>query len=194
MPNFEIDQGVRFGYWDNDTSRLLYRDIMPLCLNGVDTSGRVADFGGANGLLKAFIPQSISIDYDSSKNPDIVDDILVHKGDYDLIVLRYVLHYLDDKKVSELFNHIRSFHKGRILVIQFVNEDLESKTWNSVNEVKWFRNEKETRVLLETDWEIMDYKSIDYFVSAQFYRDRLNHPNPKSHRESIAIYYLDKKQ
>ena len=187
---FEVDAGVCFGHWDNHTSKFLYHDIMPVCLNGIDVSGKVADFGGANGLLKEFIPQSISIDLDISKKPDILEDIVSHVGNYNLIVIRYVLHYLEDSKVKELFQHISTYHKGKILVIQFVNEDLEIKKFNSVNETKWFRTEKETRELLSQNCEILDYKAINYFVSEEFYRARLLHPNPKAHRETVMSYYL----
>ncbi len=190
MTVFAADQGAQFGTWDNDTSRLMYRDAMPALLNGVDTSGRVADYGGANGLLKAFISGAVSIDVDASKEPDVVADITTHVGIYDLIVMRYVLHYLSDAQVARLFEHLRSFHRGRLLVIQFVNDDLEAKAANSVNETKWFRTEDHL-VSLFGGWDMVDHKRLDYSVSAQFYRDRLGHPNPVGHREAVGSYYLE---
>ena len=52
MKTFNIDQGTNFGTWEDTTSKLLYDDAMPAMLNGVNTEGKVLDYGGANGLLK----------------------------------------------------------------------------------------------------------------------------------------------
>lgn len=187
------DQGEGFGTWPDATSRIMYHDIMDLALGGVDTSGRVADYGGANGLLKQWIPNAISVDYDATKSPDICEDILGHVGDYDLIVMRYVLHYMNDQTVIGLMRHIASFHDDRVLVIQFVNEDLVSKHANSIGEVKWFRDEQYLRTLLENDWTVAARRAVDYRVDAEFYRNRLKHPNPSSHDERVVIYELTKK-
>ncbi len=184
------DQGSAFGTWDNPTARLMYHDIMELALTGVDTSGRVADYGGANGLLKQFIPHAISVDYDASKGPDIVEDIMSHVGEYDLIVLRYVMHYMTDAEVLRLLCHIASFHTGRLLIIQFVNEDLISKYANSVGETKYFRDGADTHSLVSLDWAVQARRFHNYTVDADFYRLRLNHPNPSSHDEQIVIYEL----
>ncbi len=187
------DQARAFGTWDNPTARLMYHDIMELALAGVDTSGRVADYGGANGLLKQFIPHSISVDYDQSKGPDIAEDIMSHVGEYDLIVLRYVMHYMTDAEVLRLFRHVASFHNGRLLVIQFVNDDLISKYANSIGETKYFRDSEDTHALVSLDWMVQARRFHDYTVDADFYRLRLNHPNPSSHDERIVIYELTKK-
>lgn len=187
------DQAKAFGTWDNPTARLMYHDIMELALTGVDTSGRVADYGGANGLLKQWIPHSVSVDYDQSKGPDIAEDIMSHVGDYDLIVMRYVMHYLTDAEVLRLFRHIASFHKGRLLIIQFVNDDLISKYANSVGETKYFRDDADTHSLVSLDWMVQARRFEDYTVDADFYRLRLNHPNPSSHDERIVVYELVKK-
>lgn len=187
------DQGGAFGTWPDETSRIMYHDIMELALGGVDTTGRVADYGGANGLLKRWIPQALTVDYDASKSPDICEDILAHVGEYDLIVMRYVLHYMNDQTVIGLMRHIASFHNGPVLVIQFVNDDLVSKHANSIGEVKWFRDEQYLRTLLENDWTIASRVAADYRVEADFYRNRLNHPNPSSHDERVVVYELVKK-
>ena len=47
---------------------------------------------------------------------------------------RFVLHYLNDYEVLQLFENIKSYHKGKILIIQFCNNDLKSKYKNSLNE------------------------------------------------------------
>lgn len=185
------DQGTAFGSWPNNTARLMYHDIMPLALNGIDTSGRVADLGGANGLLKQWIPQAITVDYDASKNPDVCEDIRSHVGDYDLVVLRYVLHYMGDIGVRGLMRHLAATHKGRVLVVQFVNDDLAAKRANSVGETKWFRTTEETHRLLCETHRVLSAKAVDYVVEAEFYRDRLNHPNPTSHHETVLILEME---
>lgn len=184
------DQGEGFGRWPNNTARLMYHDIMPLALNGVDTTGRVADLGGANGLLKEWIPQAITVDYDETKRPDVCEDIREHVGEYDLIVLRYVLHYMSDDEVRKLLYHIRSYHKGRVLVIQFANDDLEAKRRNSVGETKWFRTTEETMRLVTEYWRVASAKAVDFVVEAEFYRERLNHPNPTANHETVLVMEL----
>lgn len=168
----------------------MYHDIMPLALNGIDTSGRVADLGGANGLVKEWIPQAITVDYDETKNPDVCEDILEHVGEYDLLILRYVMHYMPDDKVRQLLYHIRSYHKGRVLVIQFANDDLAAKQANSVGETKWFRNTLDTMKLMTEYFRVASAKAVDYVVDADFYRERLNHPNPTHHHETVLIVEL----
>lgn len=186
------DQGEAFGTWPNDTARLMYHDVMPLALNGIDTSGRVADLGGANGLMKQWIPHAVTVDYDESKGPDIVEDIREHVGEYDLVTLRYVLHYMSDDEVRRLLYHIRGYHDGRILLIQFANDDLEAKRRNSVGETKWFRTTEETMRLVTEYWRVKSAKAVDFVVEAEFYRERLNHPNPTANHETILIMELAK--
>ena len=192
MNNFIIDQGKSFGTWKDNTSKLLYNDAMPVLLNGIDISGTVADYGGGNGLLKKFIPHIITIDIDSAKSPDIIADILNHKGNYDLVIMRYLLHYLPDKKVKDLFNNIWNSNINRILVIQFINEDIKAKNVNSINETKFFRTEKQLLSLINK-WIIRQTKKIHYTVEKEFYKNRLNHPNPTSHEEIIISLELIKK-
>ena len=188
-----IDQGTRFGRWEDETSRLMYFDAMPVLLSGIDTTGVVADYGGGNGLLKQWMPDAISIDTDASKQPDVVDNILTHTGSYDLIVMRYLLHYLDVNQIDRLFRHLAEFHNGSILVIQFVNDDLKAKQANSVNESKTFFTESQLTGLLSRYWTVTPGNAIDYTVSAEFYRNRLNHPTPTAHRERLIALTLERK-
>ena len=185
------DQGAAFGRWPNKTARLMYHDIMPLALNGVDTTGRVADYGGANGLLKEWVPQAVTVDYDVTKGPDICADIRTYVGEYDLIVLRYVLHYMPDEDVRALLKHMASYHKGRLLCIQFANQNLVAKNANSVGETKWFRTPAHTARLVEEHWQPVSRKTVEYEVDAEFYRWRLNHPNPTGHNETLIITELE---
>lgn len=185
------DQGEAFGRWPNKTARLMYHDIMPLALNGIDTSGSVADLGGANGLTKEWIPHAVTVDYDKSKRPDILADILTYRGEHDLLILRYVLHYMPDTVVRDLMRHLASYHKGKVLVIQFTNDDLPAKYANSVGETKWFRTTAGTLQLLSKHWQVREIKSINYKVEADFYRERLNHPDPSAHRETVLVVELE---
>lgn len=183
------DQGTAFGTWPDATSRLMYQDIMPLALSGIDTSGRVADFGGANGLLKQWIPHAVSVDYDASKNPDICESVLDHMGDYELVVMRYLLHYMPDSVVRTLFKRMGMWHSGRVLLIQFVNENVDDKIGNSLGEVKFFRTEAQLKRLL-APFGIVSRKAVEYRVEADFYRNRLQHPAPFAHDETVVIYEM----
>ncbi len=180
----DIDGGTGFGLWNDPVSRLMYFNVMPHILEGVDITGMVADYGGANGLLKQFIPQAISIDIDTTKNPDIVDDIRTHRGDYNLIVMRYVLHYLTPVEQLALFRHIASYHEGKLLVIQFTNDgkDHRLKLENSVNEIKYFHTQ-EMLFRLFPDFTIIQVKTSPYQVTAEFYANRLGNPDGQPHGE-----------
>lgn len=189
MTTYKIDQGTNFGTWKDTTSRLLYDDAMPALLNGINTSGNVLDYGGGNGLLKKYIPNSKSIDIDPTKKPDIVSDIKTYNPKCDLVVMRYLLHYLNDKEVRELFTHLFCHQVKRILVIQFVNENLADKKFNSINETKFFRNENQLCNLFSY-WKIKQIKKLSYVVEKEFYLNRLNHPNPKTHQETLLSIEL----
>lgn len=191
---YPVDQGTAFGTWPDQTSRFMYHDIMPTLLSGVNTYGRVADYGGANGLLRQWIPQAVTVDHDASKRPDVVADIRFHVGNYDLIVMRYVLHYLTDFEVLELMAHLRATHKGDLLIIQFVAENefqLAEKSRNSWGEEKHFRTRQRLGVLLDPgNRPLPDVKAVQYRVDPEFYRNRLGHPNPTPHRETVVAYYF----
>jgi len=184
---YNEDAGIDFGRWADVTSKLMYFDSVQAILSKVNTLGTVADYGGANGILKNFIPNIITIDIDSTKKPDIIDNIITHKGNYDLIIIRYVLHYLNDYEVLELFNHISSYHKGKILIIQFTNEDLKSKYQNSKNEFKYFRTKNQLEKLLPNCEHIFN---ADYQCTSEFYKNRLGIENAVAHTESINAYLI----
>lgn len=182
---YNIDQGDNFGKWSDPTSRFMYEDSLKEILSEIEIPEIVADYGGANGILKGFIKNIITIDIDESKNPDIIDDILKHEGNYQLIIIRFVLHYLNDYEVLELFENISKYHEGKILIIQFVNEDLKSKYQNSKNEFKYFRTKDQLEKLLP---EAKLIYSKEYLCSKEFYRNRLKIEDAKPHFESINAY------
>jgi hypothetical protein len=190
---FDLDNADQFGTWNDDTSRFMYDGAMPGLLAKLPFYPIVADYGGANGLMRKFFPGSIyqTIDIDASKNPSIVDDIVTHVGQYDLIVLRYVLHYLTDKQIARMFDNIRSYHNGDVLVIQFVNdgEDLRHKREISrlvtEDRQKIVRSTPELFALLHP-FNILGVESVDYEVGADFYRNRLGITTPvSSHNERV---------
>ena len=184
---YKEDNGINFGKWTDATSKLIYVDSIKEILLKIDTSGKVADYGGANGILKQFIPDIITIDIDASKKPDIVDNIRTHQGNYDLIIIRFVLHYLNDYEVLQLFDNIQKYHNGKILLIQFTNEDLKSKYYNSINEFKYFRTKNQLEKLLPNFENIY---SIEYECSKEFYKNRLSIDNAIKHKEEINAYLI----
>lgn len=186
---YKEDKGQNFGKWNDNISKLLYYRSTRKILSKISVPQIVADYGGANGILKQFIPNCITIDIDSSKTPDICDNILTHTGNYDLIIIRYVLHYLTDQQIISLFEHLKTFHKGAILVQQFCNKDLVLKYANSVNEQqKYFRTKEQLLSLLPKGFKII-YKT-KYIVTKDFYKNRLNNLNGIEHDEEIfGIYY-----
>lgn len=184
---YKEDKGINFGKWSDNTSKLMYFDSVKDILSKINIKGKVADYGGANGILKQFIPNIISIDIDASKNPDIIDNILTHKGIYDLIIIRFVLHYLNDYKVLQLFDNIKKYHRGRVLIIQFTNEDLKSKYANSKNEFKYFRTKNQLENLLP---KFENIYSIEYECTKEFYKNRLNIKKGIKHKEQINAYLI----
>jgi hypothetical protein len=197
---YNLDKGADFGLWNDDTSRLMYFDSINVSLSGIDVSDmHIADYGGANSILKDVIKckKYTSIDIDESKHPDVTDNILTHIGRYDLIIIRYVLHYLCDSEIKRLISHIRSFHNGKVLIIQFCNEsrDLQIKREISQQaetgvERKYFRNEKYLLRLLKGLYLIRSTE-IRYNVTPEFYKDRLGINTDKSHRETILNLLYD---
>lgn len=182
---YKEDLGTKFGQWTDKTSKLMYYDSTVNILSKINTNVSVADYGGANGILKEFIPNIITIDIDSSKNPDICDNILTHVGKYDLIIIRFVLHYLNDYEVLQLFEKIQTYHKGQVLIIQFCNNDLKAKYKNSINEFKYFRTENQLEALLPKCNKIYSKK---YTVTKEFYKNRLQINNAINHKEIINAY------
>lgn len=187
----KIDQGTTFGTWQDDTSRLIYHDAMPALLNGINTTGTVGDYGGGNGLMKKFIPHATTLDIDADKNPDLVVDCFNYCGRFDLVLMRYLLHYMSDPDVVQLLKHIAFYKSPRILIIQFVNNDLAAKKANSVNESKWFRSEQQLFALVKkSGWVVRQRKALEYQVSAEFYFNRLRHKNATPHAETILCLEL----
>ena len=185
MNIYKEDSGLKFGTWKDKVSQFMYYDSTKDILNKINIPKNVADFGGANGLLKQFIPNIITIDKDKSKNPDRVENILTHKEQYDLVIIRYVLHYLTDYEVIQLFETINSKHT---LIIQFENNDLVSKYKNSLNEFKYFRTTEQLKALLPKN--IKTIYEQEYIVDSDFYSNRLGQGNYISHNETIKGYYL----
>tara|TARA_R110000751_G_scaffold73709_2_gene149116 strand:+ start:28165 stop:28746 length:582 start_codon:yes stop_codon:yes gene_type:complete len=186
---YKEDQGKAFGKWTDKISRYIYFDSLELILSDITIPDNVADYGGANGNIKEFIPQAITIDIDSSKDPDINADILEYKGEHKLIIIRYVLHYLNDYEVIKLFKHIKSYHKGEILIIQFCNNDLISKYENSKNEFKYFRTEYQLEQLIPKESNLIFKEDIE--ITKDFYKNRLNLSGAKSHEETINAYLIN---
>jgi hypothetical protein len=184
---YNEDNGTDFGKWNDKTSKFMYFDSMKEILEDLNITGDIADYGGANGNLKTFLPNSISIDIDESKNPDIIDDILTHNKKYDWVVIRYVLHYLTDHEVLRLFNNIQS---NKILLIQFTNEDLKTKYSNSENEVKYFRTRTQLESLLPKNSSRI-YRKL-FNCTEEFYKNRLGLEKSTEHIETLNAYIINK--
>jgi len=182
------DQGTAFGTWADPTSALMYRDAMPALLSGVQRDGHTLDLGGGNGLARAWFDRCTTVDTDPSKHPDVVADALTYTPDepVDRVLLRYVLHYLDNRQVRTLLRHVASY-TTELVVVQFVNDDLRAKQANSVNEVKHFRTEPMVRALLHP-WLVQRRVGVEYDVDPEFYANRLHHPNPVGHPETVVGY------
>jgi hypothetical protein len=185
------DQGTAFGTWLDPTSRLIYHDAMPALLSGTPRDGLVLDLGGGNGLAREWFPRLLTVDADPAKEPDVLADVLTWQPSTQAarVLLRYVLHYLPDDDVRRLMAHLASWHRGPVTLIQFVNDDLAAKERNSVNEVRYFRTEARLRSLL-WPWLVQRRIAVSYDVDPEFYRNRLNHPHPTSHPETVVAYTL----
>jgi len=182
---FDADQGVNFGTWDDPVSRLMYGHSTPIFLDMVDYSGSVYDLGGGNGLLKQYIPHSISVDIDQNKQPDVIQDIRQFSTKCDLVVIRYVLHYFSDKDVVNLITHIKE-HAKKVMVIQFCNEGVHLKVKRQISkqsdERKYFRNSNHLFRLLSRP---IDIRSVSYTVTPVFYENRLKINVNCSHSETV---------
>jgi hypothetical protein len=193
-PLLEVDAGVQFGTWPDPTSRLIYQDAMPALLSGIARTGTTLDLGGGNGLSRQWFDQVHTVDADPGKQPDEVADALTYVPDtsYDRVLLRYVLHYLRDGEVVALLQHVATYHHGPVVLVQFVNDDLDAKYANSVNERKHFRTEDQVIHLLSfAPWRVHQRIAVEYEVHPDFYRHRLGHPNPTGHRERVVAYLLE---
>lgn len=188
MTYHPVDEGTRFGTWGDPTSRFMYRDSLAHILPLAALVGHVGDFGGANGLLKAHVPNVTTIDSDPSKHPDIVDNILTHDAPYDTAWARYVMHYLTDQEVIQFVDNVNA---PRLIIVQFTNnESLRVKYANSVNETKYFRTSAQMRELLPSKTKVL--WSMAYAVCPEFYQNRLGMENAKPHGEMLRVYEVTK--
>jgi len=181
------DQGQAFGTWDDETSRLIYGAAMPALLVGTDTGGTTLDLGGGPGLARPYFRHLTTVDNNPDMKPDVLADLRSYEPNqyYSRVLLRYVLHYLDDTEVADLMAHLASWHTGQLTVIQFVTVDLTAKLVNSVNETKYFRTEEQLVALLGP-WRVVHRVAVEYDVVPEFYANRLHHPNPIGHREQVV--------
>ena len=182
-----IDQGTDFGRWDDETSKFIYHTSTKEILSMVDIPESVVDLGGGNGLLKEFIPNLITVDIDPEKKPDVLMDIFEYDKIHDMVIIRYVLHYLNDIEVIRLMKHAMTI-ANQVLTINIVNNDLKGKYENSINETKYFRTSQQLSALIPDDIHRIYRKS--YMVSREFYKNRLNNPNGKAHFESIEAHLI----
>jgi hypothetical protein len=188
----EVDGGTSFGTWNDPTSRLIYHDAMPTLLSGLDRRSSVLDLGGGNGLIREWFADVTTVDSDRTKEPDVVADALTYvpTRPHDLVLLRYVAHYLDDHELTTLMRHIARYHDGILVIIQFVNTDIKVKQFNSVHEMKYFRTEPQLRNKLRP-WRPFRRIAVGYQVDPEFYRNRLGHPNPVGHPETVVSYLCE---
>jgi len=191
---YQEDNGMQFGKWDDETSQLLYQDSNRVFFKDIDTSLSVYDFGGGNGLLRDLFPHYKSVDIDESKHPDIVADIMTYECSCDLIILRYVLHYLSDEDIKKLIQNIKRFHKGQLLIIQFCNEGNDLKIKQSISKnnehPKYFRTYEQTINLFQ-QLPLHTEQSIDYTVNPDFYMNRLAIKTDVPHGESVYCFTFD---
>ena len=188
MSDLTVDQGTNFGTWTDETSRWMYHDSLKLLIdNGaIDLRGTVTDYGGANGVLKKYVKNSVvTVDSDPTKQPDVVDDILRHAVWRNTGFCRYVMHYLTDQQVIQFCDNAAV---GTLYIVQFVNEDLRAKYAASINETKYFRTQDQLEALLPRHASLMFAKN--YTVTKEFYRNRLNNPNAKAHGERLVVYEI----
>lgn len=184
MTVFAVDQGKDFGTWGDPVSRFMYETSLPPILNAANLMGHVGDFGGANGLLKEYVPNKVTtIDIDPSKEPDVVADILTHRDRYDTAWCRYVMHYLTDQQVLQF---LATVNARRLILVQFANNDLRSKYANSVGEVKYFRTMQQMNALLPHRSRVLWHRAYD--VTPEFYKNRLGLDGACAHTEHLLAY------
>lgn len=192
----DIDQGRSFGLWTDPTSDLMYRGAMPYLLRDLVVSPTVYDLGGANKLSQMFLPTGshiLTVDNDPAKQPDVVADILQwvpkNPDPSATVLLRYVLHYLDDEQLQRLMAHLASWHRGNIALIQFFNPDPVSKYDNSPDrDTKYFRAWPQTTRLL-SPWRTDPNRLVnrlDYTVTPDFYLHRAGQAGKYYHRETLV--------
>lgn len=203
---YDLDQGKEFGTWGDRVSKLMYNESNSL-FSGIEFEGkRVADFGGGNGLFgKAMgISDYIVVDIDSNKKDTehfINDSILTHKGEYDIIVIRYVLHYLSDDEVRTLITNIKSFHKGILAILQFTNEgedmvkkkEVSASFEQPTDGRKYFRTLSELNNLLSPiQGDLIARKAVSFDITEEFYNNRFGlNITEVSHKEQLQFFHYD---
>lgn len=192
------DQGTTFGTWDDPVSRLLYRDSVPFWIAdlGVDTSRPTVDLGGANGLLRPHFPDLLTVDSDPTKEPDVVADVTLWGAPPGLecqAVVRYVLHYLEDRQVALLLSTVASYSE-RLYLVQFVNADLAAKRANSHHEgPRFFRSAEDLDALIDrSPWTVEGRWEREYRVTPEFYLNRLGPGSYSPHNETLVALALSR--
>lgn len=206
MPNtiYKNDRGTNFGSGDDPISNLIYRDSAKTFLQNVSIAGkRIADYGGANAILRRFLGDADAytvVDTDKTKQTGddfICDDITTHRGQYDLVICRYVLHYLTDEQIRQMFAQIKTNGTAQILLIQFVNQGLDLKIKREISaqfetgeERKIFRNCRQLFDLLD-GFHIENVDKVDYLATSDFYRNRFGTSERVTpHQETIYSILL----
>jgi hypothetical protein len=196
-----MTSAAEFGTWTDGTSDLIYRGSMPYLLDGLPADGPVVDLGGANGLSRLFLPgrQITTVDIDPATGPDVIADALTyrHHSRAETVLIRYLLHYLTDGQVRELFRNLARWHHGGVVVVQFTNETPASKAANSADTAnrRW-RHPAELLHLLGSldDWRRgARVNRLDYTVEPDFYASRLGSPGRYPHAETLLGLALERR-
>jgi hypothetical protein len=180
MDTVYIDKN--FAKWEDNISQMMYHSIISLMFAGEATEGlKIGDFGGANGILRKYLCDNeyVTIDKSQDNNPDICDNILTHTGSYDLIICRYVIHYLNDNEVTLFFQHLRQTYKGKtLLLVNFFNngKDLKKKkkvaSYQEEEKTKVFRNFNQFKALIKPSRCQVKAK-VQLKINKDFYKNRL---------------------
>lgn len=189
-----IDCATNFGKGESPTSRLLYHRIFDLIRGRIPSFAKVYDLGGGNGISKAYFPSVVTVDNNPEMKPDIVANILEFEvpKDADLILIRYVAHYLQNEELEQLLE--QSNHKP-ILFIQFANSNPNDKLLQSVikgeglEDHKTFRDWDYFAQLLETRG-FRQIMQIAYEVEPLFYAERFGRPGAYfAHPEVLGVWF-----
>jgi len=198
-----MSAGTGFGTWTDPTSDLMYRGAMPYLLAGLPAGESVVDLGGGSGLSRLWWPRQpvdiTTVDSDPDTHPDVLADILTyaHAGVADTVLLRYVLHYLTDWQVRDLFAQIARWHRSNVIVVQFANTRPYEKTENSADsgDRVWRTPGALLRLLGDLPaWVIAPaFNRIDYTVRPDFYASRLGRAGRYPHAETLLGLSLDRR-
>jgi hypothetical protein len=189
-----IDTAITFGKGNSPTSRLLYHRIFDLIRDRIPSFAKVYDLGGGNGVSKAYFPSVVTVDNNPEMEPDILADILEFEvpDEADLILIRYVAHYLQEEQLIKLLE--RSSHKP-ILFIQFTNSDPDDKLLQSL-----FKGQGEEDHKTFRDWDhfvhLLEPRGfrqiirVDYEVEPMFYVERFGRQGAYfPHPESLGVWF-----